>query len=254
MRHDRGTVRTRILSAIRALMLAGAGLLGGAASAAPEFTTEFELDECTFTNVGRNPHFSIQPGDRLVLEGTDDGDVVRVQITVLNQTRQITFTDEGEPVSVSTRVVEEKEWINGEIVEISRNFYARCTETGDIFYFGEDVDIYENGVIVSHDGAWRAGQQGARPGLIMPGRFLLGSKYFQEQAPNAQDRAEHTRMTLTIRTPAGTFRECVEVVETTPLEPGTTSVKRYCPEIGLVVDGKIRLVEFAVAGADAGGD
>jgi hypothetical protein len=234
------------------VLLAGAGLLGGTAWADAAFTTQFPLDECTFSSSGRNLHFSIRPGDWLALEGTDEGQVVRVEILVLGETRPITFvTDERERLTVRTRVVEEREWIDGELVEVSRNFYARCQETGDIYYFGEDVDIYEGGVVVSHEGAWLAGQDRARPGLIMPGSFLLGSRYFQELAPGvALDRAEHARMKLTIRTPAGTFRDCVEVLETTPLEPGATSVKRYCPEIGLVVDDTVKLVDFSVAGAD----
>ena len=88
---------------------------------------------------------------------------MRVQITVLNQTKKITFTDaEGESLTVYARVVEEREWKDGELVEVSRNFYARCVQTSDIFYFGEDVDIYEDGVIVSHDGAWLAGQERRR--------------------------------------------------------------------------------------------
>ena len=94
----------------------------------------------------------------------------RGAITVLNQTRSITFvTEEGEALTVTTRVVEERHWERTtSSVEVSRNFFARCTQTGDIYYFGEDVDIYEGGVIVGHDGAWRAGKNGARPGIIIP--------------------------------------------------------------------------------------
>lgn len=55
-----------------------------------------------------------------------------------------------------------------------------------VFYFGEHVDIYHEDGTITHDGAWRAGQPDgdglAKPGIIMPGRFLLGSRYFQEQA------------------------------------------------------------------------
>jgi hypothetical protein len=237
---------------VSAVLLACASLLTGTSWAAVQYTATFPHDECTFSSTGRNLHFTVRPGDRSVLAGTDDGDAVRLQITVLSQTRSITFvTKEGESLTVTTRVVEEREWRNDEIVEVSRNFFARCTQTDDVYYFGEEVDIYENGVIVSHAGAWLAGKNGAQPGLIMPGTFLLGSRYFQEVAPGvALDRAEHVRMGLTLKTPAGTFRECVEVVETTPLEPGSASIKRYCPELGLVMDGTLKLVEFHVGGFD----
>jgi hypothetical protein len=78
----------------------------------------------------------------------------------------------------------------------------------------------------------------------MPGTFLLGSRYFQELAPDvALDQAENVAMGLTLDLPAGKFDRCVEVVETTPLEPGQESIKRYCPGVGLVSD-KVELVKF----------
>ena len=130
---------------------------------------------------GRNQYFTIRPGDWFVLEGEDDGgELVRVKIKVLNQTKKITFKDqEGESLTVYARVVEEREWKDGKLVEVSRNYYARCVQTNDVYYFGEDVDIYDE------DGGHRqprrrlAGGEGtgdgkARPGLIMPGTFLLG--------------------------------------------------------------------------------
>jgi hypothetical protein len=137
--------------------------------------------------------------------------------------------------------------VAGELVEVSRNFYSRCEQTDEAFYFGEDVDIYEDGEIVSHDGAWRAGRNGALPGLIMPGRFLLGARYFQEIAPGvALDRAENVAMGLTLETEAGTLEECVQVVETSPLEPGSESTKIYCPGVGLAQDSDAVLVDFDV--------
>lgn len=256
MRRQRRISRTSAVMAALALLLAGVGPVAVTAGAVPQYTSRFALDDCTWSNTGRNQYFSIRPGDWLVLEGQDDGELVRVQIKVLNQTKRITFTDvEGESLTVYARVVEEREWKNGALVEVSRNYFARCIQTGDIHYFGEDVDIYEDGVIVSHDGAWLAGQntgQGAaQPGLIMPGTFLLGSRYFQEVAPGvALDRAEHVKMGLTVKTPAGTFDECVEVKETTPLDPGSVSTKTYCAELGLVIDNAVKLVRFHIAGFD----
>jgi hypothetical protein len=88
--------------------------------------------------------------------------------------------------------------------------------------------------------------------MIMPGTFLLGSRYFQEQAPDvAMDRAEHVEMGLQVNTQAGTFDGCVKVLETTPLEPGAESEKIYCPGVGLVVDDVVQLVE---SGSDSGED
>ena len=81
------------------------------------------------------------------------------------------------------------------------------------------------------------------PGLIMPdSAFLVGTRYFQEIAPGvALDRAEHVAFDLEIQTPAGAFEDCIKVVETTPLEPGSESIKFYCPQVGLIADGDLVL-------------
>jgi hypothetical protein len=208
-----------------------------------KFTTDFRIEDCTFSDSGRNHYFSLNPGDSLTLAG---GGVI-LEIKVLNETRIIRFvTARGVRLSVRTRVVEERESENGVLVEVSRNFFARCNETNDIHYFGEEVQIFSNGT--STAGSWLAGKGGALPGLIMPGTFLLGSRYFQEQAPGvALDRSEHVAMGLTVTVPAGTFKDCVEVFETTPLEPSAKSTKRYCPGIGLAFDDGVELVGFNVA-------
>ena len=205
------------------------------------FTTDFRIEECTWSNTGRNPYFSLNIGDFLRLT---DGQVV-LDITVLDEIRVIDFvTAKGVPLSVTTRVVEELETEDGVLVERSRNFFARCTETNDIFYFGEDV------FPVAIGGAWLAGQpvsDPAQPGVIMPGTFLLGARYFQEIAPGvAEDRAEHVAAGLTVNTQAGTFQDCVEVLETTLLERNSKSTKRYCPGIGLVFDDGLELVDFSL--------
>ena len=52
------------------------------------------------------------------------------------------------------------------------------------------MDIYENGQVTSHDGSWIHGEDNAKAGLMMPGLALLGSRYYQEVAPEvALDRA-----------------------------------------------------------------
>jgi hypothetical protein len=220
--------------------------LGGAPPAEPEFTTDFRLEDCeTFVPHGGNPYWSLEPGTIRRYEGTEDGELIELEIKVLDQIRPIVFKVKGQWKVAMTRVIREKEWADGELIEVSFNYFARCPHTDDIFYFGEDVDIYKGGVIVSHDGEWLAGEHGAKPGLIMPGRFLLGARYFQEVAPDiAMDRAKHTQMGLEITTPAGTFQNCVKVVESTPLEPGHQSVKFYAPGVGLIIDSDVELIEI----------
>lgn len=226
-------------------------MLGLAAPGWPaaQFTSDFLIENCTWSAWGRqNPYFSLRPGRRLVLEGEEDGTELRAEITVLRDLETIEFVStRGVPITVRARVFEEREFEDGEIVEISRNWVARCVETSDIFYFGEEVDIFEDGELVDHHGAWRAGEDGAQPGVLMPGSFMLGARYFQEIAPDvAEDQGENTRMGFNVTVPAGTFGNCVEVEETSPLSPSARDIKVYCPGIGLVKDEALSLVSQGV--------
>lgn len=235
-----------------ALTLAAALALPQAALGADEFTTDFRIEDCTWSAWGReNPYMSLRPGRQQVLEGEEDGTEIRAEVTMLHQLETIHFTTaKGKPLTVVARVMEEREFEDGEIVEVSRNWVARCVQTSNIFYFGEEVDNYEDGVLVDHEGAWRAGVDGAQPGLLMPGSFLLGARYFQEQAPDdAEDRGENARMGFAMSVPAGIFTECVQIDETNPLSsnPNAVDVKVFCPGVGIVKDESLELISFGVA-------
>jgi hypothetical protein len=255
----RGWRKLAVLALCLVVLMAGFALPTNGANAQdeePEFTSDFRLEDCQFRPRGENPYFILQPGYQLVLEGDEEGETVRVEITVLNKIEEIDLPEIGE---VRTRVVEEVETRDGELAEISRNFFATCDQTNDVYYFGEEVDIYNEDGTITHEGAWRAGEPDedgvAEPGIIMPGTFLLGSRYYQELADGiALDRAEHTEMGLEVTVPAGTFTDCVQVIETTPLEPGSESEKVYCPEVGLVMDGEIGLVSSGFVNPEDDGD
>jgi len=216
-----------------------------------EFTRDFRLQDCRcFRTYGINPYFLLIPGYQLVLEGVeeDDGEFIEVKavVSVLRKIERIRIPGVGR---VRTRVVEEREWEDGELVEVSRNFFAICKKTNSVFYFGEEVDDYEDGEIVGHEGAWRAGENGAMAGIIMPGTFLLGSKYYQEYAPGvAEDRGENVEMGLEVETPAGTFMDCVKIIDTNPLDGVCATEegdeKIYCPGVGLIVDESLELVDY----------
>jgi hypothetical protein len=197
------------------------------------WTADFVISSGELVTTGRNPYFILEPGYVLTLEGGE----TRLVITVLDETVGVD--------NVETRVVEERETAKGQLVEISRNFFAISTRTNAVFYFGEDVDMYKAGKVVSHEGAWRSGVKGARFGLAMPGLPLLSAKYYQEIAPGvAMDRAEIVGLNETVKTPAGEFRNVVKVLETTPIEPGVREFKYYANGVGLIQDGDVRLVRY----------
>ena len=213
------------------IVLIGVGLFAACARFG-DWTSVFLVEKDELLSVGRNPYFILEPGYRLVLEG----DGAQLIITVLNETKKVD--------GVETRVVEERETKGGKLVEVARNYFAISKRTNDVFYFGEDVDMYKDGKIANHDGSWLSGVNGSKFGLMMPGRVLLHSRYYQEVAPNiAMDRATIVSVTETVKTPAGEFKNCVKVEETSPLSRFTTEHKYYAPGIGMVSDGEMKLVK-----------
>ncbi len=197
------------------------------------FTDDLMFDSCSFASTGRNRYFILEPGYQLVLENKKGG---RLVVTVLDQTKRVG--------NVETRIVEENESENGKTTEVSRNFFAFCRETSSVYYFGEEVDIYKNGQIEKHEGAWTA-EGPNKAGIAMPGLILVGSRYYQELAPGvAMDRAEIISLSETRQTPAGSFKNCLKTEESSPLELGTREFKYYAPGIGLIQDENLSLTKY----------
>jgi hypothetical protein len=246
--HTRGSGAVVRIGLLVASVVIAAGLAASPALAKKQFTDDFEdlIDECAFQTEGTHPYWRLEVGYRLVLEGKDGKEEVKVEILVTDDTEEVD--------GVTTRVVEERETKDGELAEISYNFFALCQHTNSIFYFGEDVEFYENGQVVSDEGSWRAGVNGAKAGIIMPGTVLLGSRYFQEIAPNddAMDRAEHVSLDATVVTPDGTFENVLKVRETSPVERGK-SWKYYAPGVGMIQDDDLKLTDHGFAPRPRGG-
>lgn len=180
----------------------------------------------------------------MTLEGEElDDDDELVEIESITSVLRDTEVVDG----VLTRVVEERESEDGELVEVSRNFVAVCRETGDVWYFGEDVDDYEDGVVVGHGGEWRAGVGGASAGILMPGNPILGARYSQEVAPGvAQDRGEIVAKGGQVTIPAGTFGNVLEVRDTDALDPDSVNRKIYAPGLGNIIDDELELVSVSM--------
>ena len=79
-----------------------------------------------------------------MLTGDEDGEAVRLLVTILDRTWTI--------AGVNTRVVEEREFHDGVLAEISWNYHVQAAD-GTICYYGEDEDAVEDGGI-SHEGTW----------------------------------------------------------------------------------------------------
>jgi hypothetical protein len=197
------------------------------------FVSQFEVDKNNLVTHGKNDYFILEPEYQIILEGPDE----KVMITVLEKTKMVD--------GVKTRVVEEREFSNGELSEISYNYFAIDKTTKAVYYFGEDVDIYENGKIVRHEGEWLSGVDRARFGLMMPSVPTIGFAHYQEIAPGkALDRGDIVSLTETLKTPAGEFRNCLKVLETSGMDSNEHGYKIYAKGVGMIQDEDMLLVKY----------
>ena len=187
-----------------------------------------------------NPFFPLRVGQQTVLEGEEAGRRLMVRITVKDETETV--------AGVETRVVEEYEAEDGRVVETSRNYFAQA-EDGTVCYFGEEVDMYgAGGDVTSHAGAWRAGEDGNRPGIFMPASLRVGQAFQQEIAPGvAEDQSKVIALGESTEVPAGTFTATATLLDRNPLD-GSQDTKIYAEGVGLIVDGPAEMTSYEAGG------
>lgn len=183
-----------------------------------------------------NPYFPLPVGKTWVLEGTDEeGVAVRVESEVQAEPQEV--------AGVLTRSVFSRELEDGEIIEETRDFYVQAAD-GTVCTYGEDVELFEDGVLVSKEGAWRAGVNGATPGIFLPGTPAAGQRFRQENAPGVAED-ESAVLAVGVPTPSGSFQDTAYLVDWNPLEGQTfdnADDKFYARGVGLVVDDVLELV------------
>ena len=227
-------MRTRLVLSLLSIVSCRSGTSGASAPAGAEgpesWQQSFAVNTADLGPSGTSTYVDLRPGAVSVFRDGDE----QLTITVLDETRVVD--------GVTTRIVEEREEEHGQPIEISRNYFAIDLATKDVYYFGEDVDVFTDGRLTGHPGVWHSGSKEARFGLALPGEPRLGERYYQELAPGvAMDRGEIVGLDETVKTPAGTFEHCLHVRETTPLE-ADVGHKWYAPGIGLVKDDGCVLV------------
>ncbi len=192
-----------------------------------------EGDASTFSADVDHPYLPLVVGTLHVFAGVEEGMDVRLEYEV---------TDETEVVAgVTTRIVREQAYEGGMLHEVADNYFAQAAD-GTVCYFGETTDFYEDGVVVDHEGAWRTGVAGAKPGVVMPAMPEVGMAYAQERATGvSEDHAEIVALGEPFTVPAGTFDDTLDTEETSPLEPDVRESKRYAKGVGLIVSGPLLL-------------
>jgi hypothetical protein len=222
----------------------GATPTEAAATSLPVGDEPVELDPADFTGPIDNPYWPMAVGSRWVYEETDpDGTELVVEVTVTDETKTILGID---AVVVHDIVTED-----GEVKEDTFDWYAQ-DDDGNVWYLGEDTKEYEGGEVVSTEGSWEAGVDGALPGIIMPAQPVVGLVYRQEYLEGeAEDHAEVLSLDEHVEVPFGTFDNVLMTKDYTPLEPGLVEHKFYAQGVGPVLaeivsggTGREELTEF----------
>jgi hypothetical protein len=105
---------------------------------------------------------------------------------------------------------------------------------------GEDSREIDGGEVVSTEGSWEAGLDGALPGIVMPAEAAVGMVYRQEYlAREAEDMAEVAAVGQQVTVPAGSSTDVLVTHDWTPLEPDVVEEKSYARGIGLVRERKL---------------
>ena len=188
---------------------------------APVFTTPQKID---------NPYLPLVPGttfryESVTAQGQKTGETGVVEVT--GETRAI--------FGVPCVVVRDTATVDGQVVEDTIDWYAQ-DKAGNVWYFGEESKQYANGFLVAIDGSWRAGVDGALPGIVMEAAPAVGDVYRQEFAVGeAEDVAKVLALGQAVSVPFGGYTNALQTGDFSAFEPHLIEQKFYAPGVGFVL-------------------
>jgi hypothetical protein len=124
-----------------------------------------------------NPLHPSSSLDQVIYGGQVDGKPFRTEFTRLHDTKTITWNGQAVP----TVVMQYLAFSDGRIDEVALDWFAQADD-GSVWYFGEDVFNYRDGVLKDTSGTWQAGRDGPAA-MIMPASPTVGTAYRSENIP-----------------------------------------------------------------------
>ena len=124
-----------------------------------------------------NPYFPLESGKSRTLKGvrTDGEPIVKYGV--------LTVQGPGQKIlGVSTTTIVDEAFEDGRLVERTFDYFA-ADKDGKVWHFGEDVTDFRfddagKRTGTDTDSTWRAGMNGAKPGITMPGQAIVGLTLF----------------------------------------------------------------------------
>ena len=234
----------------------------------PEYSPEDFVDPAAIGDtVEPNPYFPLVPGYRWVYEGNGEQNVVEVLdetkvidgvpcVVVHDVVSEMPSADDGEESALQQDEGDGDGEAAGQVTEDTLDWYAQDVD-GNVWYFGEISQTFEDGELVDIEGSWKAGRDGAKAGILMPAMPVPGSVYRQEFAlGDAEDMAKVVSLEampeLGDQNIGDCSGGCLQTEEWTPVAPddpheykyyqaGVGTVQETVPDTGETVE----LVEFS---------
>ncbi len=191
------------------------------------------IDPANFVSGIDNRYTPFPPGAFREYEKRTVEGVERIRVEVLPETREI--------MGVTVMTLRDTVTLNGVLIEDTKDWLAQ-DKNGNVWYFGEIVQNFEDGRLANLDGSFEAGKDGAKPGFWSKAAPRVGETYRQEWAPGeAEDVVEV--VSLDAKDTHVPFSQnatgpILKTRDTTPLSPGVDEFKYYVPGIGFALEVK----------------
>jgi hypothetical protein len=194
------------------------------------------FDPANFSPGVPNQYFPLVPG--MTWNYSADNGETQIATVLTGPTTHCVFP---KTVAAGVAVVVVQDQVfdeDGNLIEDTCDWYAPDNQ-GNVWYLGEDSQEIDptTGDVVSTEGSWEAGVDGAQAGIIMEANPRIGDKYRQEFLQGiAEDFGQVVGLHKSASVPFSDFENCVKTLDSSRLSPGDREHKYYCPDVGLVLE------------------
>jgi len=192
-----------------------------------------------------NTYFPLTPATYQYTSFAPDGTVTeKDEVKVTGDTRTILVGVIGVNCRSVRDIVRDPD---GNVTEDTTDWFAQ-QNNGNVWYFGEIAQQFEDGILVGIEGSWTTGKDDAKPGVVMLAKPEIGNVYRQEFAlGDAEDMARVVEIGLStiplpsgISLPNGVHGPYLHTQDFSALDQGSVlegqyENKYYAPGVGVVL-------------------
>jgi cell division septation protein DedD len=185
-----------------------------------------QIDPANYSATVTNPYFPLAAGSTWNYQGQNAEGAVTLEKTVNDETKDV--------MGVTCTEVRELTKEGEDVVRDTLKWYAQDAE-GAVWLFGVNTKELDGDEVTSLDGSWMAGEDDAKPGIIMKAAPAVNDVYRTSYAiRESEDVGEVLSISEAVTVPAGSFTNAVKTNDTTALDPSVVKNSLYASGAGLV--------------------